>query len=106
ASAAKRASAASEPAERSERRSGERVTLQGRPRGDAPRMQIDGLLLLMTVIWGTNYALVKSAFSELDPQAFNALRLVLASLVMAATSLIARPSTDSLPRGSAPRLPP
>ena len=47
----------------------------------------------MTVIWGTNYALVKSAFGELDPQAFNALRLVLASLVMAATSFIARRGT-------------
>ena len=32
------------------------------------------LLLLMTLIWGTNYALVKYAFREIDPQAFNALR--------------------------------
>jgi len=47
----------------------------------------------MTVIWGTNYALVKSAFREIDPQAFNALRLVLAAVVMAATSHIARRST-------------
>jgi len=51
---------------------------------------MDALLLLMTLIWGTNYALVKSAFREIDPQAFNALRLVLASVVMAATSHIAR----------------
>jgi len=42
----------------------------------------------MTVIWGTNYALVKSAFQELDPQAFNALRLIEASAVMVATNLI------------------
>ena len=55
----------------------------------------------MTVIWGTNYALVKSAFRELDAQAFNALRLVLASLVMTATSHIARRSIDSL-RGASP----
>jgi len=40
----------------------------------------------MTLIWGTNYALVKSAFREIDPQAFNALRLVLASSVMAIAS--------------------
>jgi drug/metabolite transporter (DMT)-like permease len=53
-------------------------------------MTIDGLLLLMTFIWGTNYALVKSAFRELDPQAFNALRLVLASALMTATSHVAR----------------
>jgi drug/metabolite transporter (DMT)-like permease len=52
--------------------------------------RLDLLLLLMTVIWGTNYALVKSAFQELDPQAFNALRLIEASAVMAATSLIVR----------------
>jgi len=56
-------------------------------------MNIDALLLLMIVIWGTNYALVKSAFHEIDPQAFNALRLVLASVVMAATSHIARRTT-------------
>jgi drug/metabolite transporter (DMT)-like permease len=47
----------------------------------------------MTLIWGTNYALVKSVFRELDPQAFNALRMVIASSVMAATSGIARRST-------------
>jgi drug/metabolite transporter (DMT)-like permease len=53
-------------------------------------MKIDALLLLMTFIWGTNYALVKSAFRELDPQAFNALRMVLASAVMVATSRLVR----------------
>ena len=53
-------------------------------------MSINALLLLMTLIWGTNYALVKSAFRELDPQAFNALRMLLASAVMATTSSVAR----------------
>lgn len=43
----------------------------------------------MTLIWGTNYPLVKSVFSELDPQAFNALRLVIASCVLAAISRLA-----------------
>ena len=52
--------------------------------------RLDWLLLLMTLIWGTNYALVKTAFRELDPQAFNALRLVLASVVMASASLAVR----------------
>jgi drug/metabolite transporter (DMT)-like permease len=55
-------------------------------------MSINALLLLMTLIWGTNYALVKSAFRELDPQAFNALRMLLASAVMAITSSVARRS--------------
>ena len=44
----------------------------------------------MALIWGTNYAIVKSAFQELDPQAFNALRLLLASSVLALTSGAAR----------------
>jgi drug/metabolite transporter (DMT)-like permease len=53
---------------------------------------LDALLLLMAIIWGTNYALVKSAFRDLDPQAFNALRLVLASTVMAGASRLVRRS--------------
>lgn len=52
----------------------------------------------MAVIWGTNYALVKSVFRELDPQAFNALRMALASAMMAATSHLAR--RTSLNRGA------
>ena len=50
---------------------------------------LDALLLLMVLIWGTNYALVKSAFQEIDPQAFNAVRLALASCVLLATSRLA-----------------
>ena len=42
----------------------------------------------MTIIWGTNYALVKTAFRELDPQAFNALRLIEASAVMVGVNLL------------------
>jgi hypothetical protein len=30
--------------------------------------RIDALLLLMALIWGTNYAIVKSAFREMDPR--------------------------------------
>lgn len=43
--------------------------------------RIDVLLLLMTLIWGTNYSIVKHAFREMDPQAFNAVRMVIASAV-------------------------
>jgi drug/metabolite transporter (DMT)-like permease len=42
---------------------------------------IDALLLLMTLIWGTNYAIVKHAFRFIDPQAFNAVRMIVASVV-------------------------
>ena len=48
---------------------------------------IDGLLLLMTIIWGTNYAIVKHAFIDMDPQAFNALRMIVASSTFAAVML-------------------
>ena len=47
---------------------------------------IDLLLLLMAVIWGTNYSIVKFAFQELDPQAFNAARMAIASAVFLASS--------------------
>jgi drug/metabolite transporter (DMT)-like permease len=46
--------------------------------------RIDALLLLMTIIWGSNFSVVKRAFVELDPQAFNAVRLTIGSLVFLA----------------------
>ena len=38
----------------------------------------------MTLIWGTNYSIVKAAFDEIDPQAFNAIRMAIASAVFLA----------------------
>ncbi|MEO6213276.1 MAG: EamA family transporter, partial [Vicinamibacterales bacterium] len=62
---------------------------------------IDALLLLMSLIWGTNYSIVKRAFFELDPQAFNALRMVIASAVFLVTiGVIRRLRAD---RPGAPR---
>jgi drug/metabolite transporter (DMT)-like permease len=45
---------------------------------------IDLLLLLMALIWGTNYSIAKRAFAQIDPQAFNATRMVLASTLFVA----------------------
>ncbi len=42
---------------------------------------IDLLLVVMAVIWGTNYSIVKFAFHELDPQAFNAARMTIVSVL-------------------------
>jgi drug/metabolite transporter (DMT)-like permease len=42
------------------------------------------LLLLMVVIWGTNYSVAKRAFDEIPPQAFNAVRVTVASVVFLA----------------------
>lgn len=41
---------------------------------------VDALLLLVTIIWGSNFTVIKSALVELEPLAFNALRLCLASV--------------------------
>jgi drug/metabolite transporter (DMT)-like permease len=45
---------------------------------------VDALLLLMVVIWGSNYSIVKFAFRELPPFVFNGLRMVVASAVFLA----------------------
>jgi drug/metabolite transporter (DMT)-like permease len=41
----------------------------------------DLLLLLVAVFWGTNYAVVKHAFGEIEPQAFNGVRMSVASVL-------------------------
>lgn len=41
---------------------------------------VDALLLLITIIWGSNYTVIKAAFRELEPRAFNAMRLLVASV--------------------------
>jgi drug/metabolite transporter (DMT)-like permease len=51
---------------------------------------LDILLLLMAVIWGTNYAVVKGAFREIDPQAFNAARMTIASAALLSVMAAAR----------------
>lgn len=60
----------------------------GRPAARDPTAStvssLDALLLLMTLIWGTNYSIVKSAFREIDAQAFNASRMTIASIVFLA----------------------
>lgn len=67
---------------------------------------LDALLLLMTIIWGTNFAIVKTAFADLDPQAFNAVRMVVASaaflLVIGILRLTARRRGAARPDGTGP----
>jgi drug/metabolite transporter (DMT)-like permease len=62
----------------------------------------DGLLLLMTVIWGANYSIVKVALHEIPPLAFNSLRLGLASLLFLLTLALCRRALGGLrPRPTA-----
>lgn len=49
---------------------------------------LDALLLLMAVIWGTNYSVIKSAFREVQPQAFNAVRMAIASAALLAVMAV------------------
>jgi drug/metabolite transporter (DMT)-like permease len=44
----------------------------------------------MAVIWGTNYSVIKTALPQIDPQAFNAVRMTIASWVFLATLIIVR----------------
>jgi drug/metabolite transporter (DMT)-like permease len=51
---------------------------------------IDLLLLLMVLIWATNYSVIKRAFAEIPPQPFNVVRMAMASVVYLAAIAIAR----------------
>jgi drug/metabolite transporter (DMT)-like permease len=48
----------------------------------------DGLLLLMVLIWGANFTVVKAALGDIPPQAFNALRLIIATGIFLTAILI------------------
>lgn len=61
---------------------------------------IDALLLLMTIIWGINYSIVKTAFQQIDPQAFNAMRMVIGSCTFLVIIALARRMRASGPLGS------
>ena len=53
-------------------------------RGQGRRFPPDLAIGLLVLIWGSNFSVVKAALTEFSPLAFNAVRFVLASLVMAA----------------------
>lgn len=52
-------------------------------------MGVDLLLLLMVLIWGVNYSVIKRAFDEIPPQPFNAVRMLIATAVFLAGLWIA-----------------
>jgi drug/metabolite transporter (DMT)-like permease len=49
-----------------------------------PLAPIDALVVLVTLVWGANYAVVKTALREIPELSFNALRLGIASLLFMA----------------------
>jgi drug/metabolite transporter (DMT)-like permease len=44
-----------------------------------PLSRLDALLLGMTLIWGSNFAIIKAAMHEVPPSAFNTIRMLAAS---------------------------
>jgi drug/metabolite transporter (DMT)-like permease len=63
----------------------------------AQRTVMDVLLVLMVVVWGANYSVMKRAFAEVPPLAFNALRMAVASAVFLAAIRLARRPTTPIP---------
>lgn len=65
-------------------------------------LRADGELLLVTLIWGVNFAVVKTALGHLHPLAFNALRFPLAGgallLLLRSRGPIVLPAREDLPR--------
>jgi drug/metabolite transporter (DMT)-like permease len=61
----------------------------------------DGLLLLLTLIWGVNYIVIKAAFAVFSPLSFNAVRFSLAIVALVAFAWAVkapRPPRSALPR--------
>lgn len=53
-----------------------------------PLSRVDLALVVMVAIWGANYSVLKLAFQEIPQQPFNALRMILASLVFALAIIV------------------
>jgi drug/metabolite transporter (DMT)-like permease len=60
-----------------------------------PSWGIDALLVLMVVIWGANYSVIKRCFAEIPPQPFNSLRLVVAATTFYLAIRAARQARES-----------
>jgi len=58
---------------------------------------VDGALLAVVFIWGANFVIMKQAFSEVDPLAFNVVRLTLAAIILMLV-LIFREGWQPIPR--------
>jgi len=60
----------------------------------APAMRrlqpIDGLLLVVMLVWGGNFSIVKAALDEVPRHAFNSLRLILATALLLTTLMVLR----------------
>jgi drug/metabolite transporter (DMT)-like permease len=59
--------------------------------GSGPRPRgVEAALVLIVLVWGVNYSLLKIVFAEMDPMAFNVVRFALASAVLLALIALVR----------------
>lgn len=58
---------------------------------------MDVLLVLMVLVWGANYSVMKRAFADVPPLAFNAMRMSIASAVFLVAIRVARRRTTPIP---------
>jgi drug/metabolite transporter (DMT)-like permease len=65
---------------------------------------LDLLLLLMVIIWGSNFSVIKLALREVPEPTFNALRLMLASSVFLVAIAVVRARARAGLRPPEPRL--
>lgn len=72
------------------------------PSSPSARFRSDAELLLVTIVWGVNFSVVKSALEHLPPLGFNALRFPLAGLalflMLRARGPLALPDRSDVPK--------
>ena len=56
--------------------------LDDHPTNTSPRLGAEVGLVLLTLIWGVNFAVIKVALDTFEPLAFNALRFPIAAFVL------------------------
>ena len=61
-------------------------------------------LLVVCLIWGCNFAVMKSALGELHPFAFNAIRMTMSGAFLGAVHYLRRTERRPLPRGTWPKI--
>lgn len=68
------------------------------------RFTAEFALLVVCLIWGCNFAVMKSALVELHPFAFNAIRITMSAGVLGAWHCASRNRRGPLPRGTWPKI--
>lgn len=68
------------------------------------RLTAELALLVVCLIWGCNFAVMKSALGELHPFAFNAIRITMSAVFLGAWHYASRDGRRPLPKGTWPKI--